>query len=280
MEIPEMLQKIIDTAGLFNDLTAEDYTTFVYDKEKLIEYIPSKKVTINIIKGKSINPGSLPDQCMRKNRKIVRMFTKEQTKDGIPYISCASPVVENGEVIGCVIVNQNLDIYNKIVDSANVLDTSSQDLSASMQEVAAQSNVLSDTAKSLDGLSKDLLNDINRTDDIVQFIQKIAGQTNLLGLNAAIEAARVGEMGRGFGVVADEIRKLSADSSSSVEEIKKVLKDLQEKVAALSEQAHQIQVSMEEQAAVVQEVTASSTDLSLVANEMLEFSKNMFELEE
>lgn len=280
MEVSEMLQKIIDTAEMFNELTAEDYTTFVYDQEKLVQYIPSKRIKIDIKPGKPIKPGSFPDRCIKENRKLVHMVSKDEARDGIPYLTCANPVVEDGEVVGCVIINQNLVVYNKIIDTANVLDSSSQDLSASMEEVAAQSNVLSDTAKSLDSLGKELLQDIRKTDDIVQFIQKIAGQTNLLGLNAAIEAARVGEMGRGFGVVADEIRKLSADSSSSVEEIMKVLKGLQQKIEILSDQTHQIQSSMEEQAAVVEEVTASSSDLSLVANEMAEFSKEMFEIEE
>ncbi len=104
----------------------------------------------------------------------------------------------------------------------------------SLEEMAEEAvNASMSLLKAVDEMD-DLAKNVRRISETMEDIEFIADQTNLLALNAAIEAARAGEAGRGFSVVAEEIRRLSSRSASASTMIKDVIKKIQEHIQKAS----------------------------------------------
>lgn len=105
--------------------------------------------------------------------------------------------------------------------------------------------------------------------DIISMIDGVAFQTNILALNAAVEAARAGEQGRGFAVVASEVRALAGRSSHAAREVRALIQDSRDKVAAGSEQVHKAGSSTQDVLKSVNSVAQIVTTISRDAAEQL-----------
>lgn len=136
----------------------------------------------------------------------------------------------------------------------------------SVVEAAADSiQLLSDKIDNANSSIQRLQQDSNSIGSVLEVIRDIAEQTNLLALNAAIEAARAGEQGRGFAVVADEVRTLAGRTQKSTTEIQEIIESLQrlsnEAVLATTESLEQTKIGVEH-------VLQTGTSLTEIVNDV------------
>jgi len=156
----------------------------------------------------------------------------------------------------------------KLKAVADTLNDGLHQISATMEELAASATDISSNQARLNEEIRNVNTVTGKINEVMDFIKDIADETRLLGLNAAIEAARAGEAGLGFGVVAQEIRKLSADSKETVGKIKDLTTIIKVSVDKTVSMGNETTATIEQQAAAIQEVTASVEEITSLTEQL------------
>ena len=156
----------------------------------------------------------------------------------------------------------------KLNSMSGELTESFSQISATMQELSSSSITVTENQQTLNNEIMNVRSVSEEINKVLDSIKSIADQTKMLGLNAAIEAARAGEAGRGFGVVASEIRKLSQNSKETAMQIAHLTEDIQNSVGKTMEISNSTLSNTEQQSAAIEETNASVEEVLALTHEL------------
>lgn len=271
------LQAFIDVAPFFQELVNDDITIGIYDTEKLIINFPAQTFSLNVKPGDPLLEGDIITKAIRENR--TQAMTVPADLFGVNLVSRAVPIRdEDGKVVGGAGIGQNVDKADQLSVVSNSLAAIVEDVTKTVTEMATSITHLAQNMNLISQKSKEVNNSLKQIDEVSNAVKGIADQSNLLGLNAAIEAARAGEYGKGFSVVAEEIRKMATGSKKQVEEIQEITTNIKEIIESLDVDIQKTNGESESQSAAIEELNATMEEVNANVNSLAELAKENTEL--
>ena len=227
---------------------------FLETIKTLIGNLKENALIVNNVSNRTAEESNTLTKVVEEQTDTINIIAKETNSIQTDIASAEEKVIDTAEKLS--IAYQSLD---KMIDNLNIVTEKIVNNSEQELEIASSVTSLAEQSRQIN--------------DVITIIKEIAEQTNLLALNAAIEAARAGEAGRGFAVVADEVRKLAERTQKSIIEIESVIQLIIQSVSGIESNMTELSSDAEEISGITQGLISFADDTKQHTLQTIEMSK-------
>ncbi|PJC85935.1 chemotaxis protein [Vibrio sp. HA2012] len=290
-----------------NPLMEKPYTGYFDDYSQIELALMMRKAELRAVSGRTAETAGQILEEAENEFGTIQSIEQNLTQQSAETEMVATAVEELSHSIQ--------EVADSAAATSQATREANQESQKGMESISVTIDVIEQLAAELEN-SREVIDHLSQNsvqiESILDVIGGISEQTNLLALNAAIEAARAGEAGRGFAVVADEVRSLATKSRASTDQIHAMISELQETaqnavsimekggelsrectqrandtggvlsnisgmLSQITDNSHQIAVAVEQQAGVTQEVNGNVVNIKSLADETLQMSNRSVE---
>ena len=217
----ETLANYIEIVPVIKDALGMDIMMSVTNGEEFLAYWRGDKMVADIHVGDKLNHDDPMWTSFTTGEKLEMVCPADVY--GFEFRAITIAIKDGADIVGTMGIAISMENESFTKEASATLLESISFVNEEMQGINSDNDVIKESAEELREITERIKKNIEEVQNFARGIQKISNNTNMLSLNASIEAARSGEMGRGFAVVAEEMRKLANDTKDSSGKILDIL---------------------------------------------------------
>ncbi|WP_459478937.1 methyl-accepting chemotaxis protein [Clostridium saccharoperbutylacetonicum] len=263
-----IFESLINSVPIIKEIFNEDIAIVIEDKERILFLLEGEVIKTPEKQGDNIKDNASRDKARSSKKPVLTILTKEI--QGIDLKILHIPILDsNKNYIGVFCLIRNTEKENSTLNISKGLQRSIEETNENIDGIETDALKLSDNLNIIIEKVEQTSNNIKESSGVIDLIKNISSQINMLGLNASIEAARAGDHGKGFSVVANEMRKLSLVSGTSSKKIFSYLEDMKTNIEVIQNSINLLGDIATNQVARVEEVSAILDEIALNSQELI-----------